>query len=60
MSQRTTTAASQWCHSGITVVPYYQHPLVKIYRGHYFSKYKKCRWDAVVMRWLYAGDTVVT
>ena len=61
LSQRTTTAASQWCHSGITVVPYYQHPLVKIYRGscHYFSKYKKYRCDAVVMRWLYTGDTVV-
>ena len=30
LSQRTTTAASQWCHSGIAVVPYCQHPLVKI------------------------------
>ena len=30
VSQRTTTAASQWCHSGIAVVPYYQHPLDKI------------------------------
>ena len=30
LSQRATTAASQWCHSGIAVVPYQQHPLVKI------------------------------
>ena len=43
------------------MVPYYQHPLVKIYRGscHYFSKYKKYRCDAVVMRWLYTGGIVV-
>ena len=62
VSQRATTAASQWCHSGITVVPHHQHPLVKIYRGscQNLSKYKKHRCDAVVMRWSHTGDTVVT
>ncbi len=47
------TVVSQWCHSGIAAVPYYQHPLVKIYRGscQNLSKYKKYRCDAVVMRW---------
>ena len=33
VSQRTTTAASQWYHSGIAAVTYCRHPLVKIYRG---------------------------
>ena len=30
LSQRTTTAASQWYHSGTAAVPYQQHPIVKI------------------------------
>ena len=45
VSQRTTTVASQWYHSGIAVVQYCQHPLVKKF------KYKKYRWDAAVMQW---------
>ena len=60
VSQRTTTVASQWYHSGIAVVQYCQHPLVKISLSTEItalskSKYKKyrvrCGGDAVVIYW---------
>ena len=65
VSQRTTTAASQWYHSGIAVVPYCQHPIVKISLSTKITALSKSlqvqniRCDTVVMQWGYTGNVLV-
>ena len=53
VSQRTTTAASQWYHHSITVVSQWHSSgaVLSAPARQNFSKYKKYRCDAVVMQW---------